>query len=487
VNVRRNTIYNLVGLVIPVAVSLITVPIYLDLIGEERYGVLAIAWLLLGYFGIFDLGLGRATAQRIAALHESSAKERADVFWTALILNIAIGVVGGLLIWPAAEYFFGSIYNIDETFRSEIISAVPWLILAVPVATLSGVLVGALQGRERFLELNLISVIGTILFQLLPLATAAHFGAGLNLLIPTAIFARTITLVFLFFRCRKHISRNHPPAYVKSLGWQLISFGGWVTISSFIGPMMVILDRFIIGAISGARIVSYYTVPFQLSERSVVVSNALVSALFPRFAALPPSEEIRLATKGIRLLVCVMTPLVTIGILFMEPFLAWWIDEEFASHSSTIGQILLLGFWFNGLAKIPSVQLQAKGRPDAVAKCHLAEVLPYLGLLYFGINRFGAVGAAVVFSLRVIVDLVILARLSGVLPFVFRLMPLPLFTIFTAFLIASHSELTRNEWGTLVFAHTIATVTLAWMQAPAFLRDSIQSWIREALSRLSIK
>lgn len=477
-SIRRNSIYNLAGSIVPLAVSLVTVPIYLNLIGEARYGVLAIAWLLLGYFGIFDLGLGRATAQRIAVLHDASSEERAQIFWTALTLNVGLGVLGGLLIWPAAAYFFGHVFQIDEVLRPEMKATVPWLILAVPMATLSGVLAGALQGRERFLELNVISVTGTVLFQLIPLSVAFLWGVDLGLLLPAALFARVLTLLALFISCKRHVIQDQSPSFRKEKAGQLIRFGGWVTITSFIGPMMVVLDRFIIGALSGARAVSFYTVPFQLAERSTILSSSLVSALFPRFAASSPAEEQHLAHMGLRLIMVVMTPLVVVGVLIMEPFLAWWIDQEFADQSARVGQILLLGFWFNGFAKVASVQLQARGRPDLVAKCHMAELLPYLGLLYLGINSFGLVGAAVVFSLRVVLDFALLAGLAGVLRDALHLLLVPFMVLTLALLVATQTQPGELNWMINSLALLISTMAWVWWRSPVFLQEGVKKQIQ---------
>jgi O-antigen/teichoic acid export membrane protein len=478
VSIRRNTTYNLLGSVIPLAVSLVTIPIYLGLIGEARYGVLAIAWLLLGYFGLFDLGLGRATAQRIASLRDGSASERAEAFWTALILNIGLGVGGGLLIWPIATYFFGSVFKIEEALRPEMQSAVPWLVLAVPVATLSGVLTGALQGRERFLELNLISVSGTVLFQLLPLATTMFWHPDLGVLLPTVILARFLTLILLFARCRHHIFRGHTARYARAQAGQLLRFGGWVTISSFVLPMMVTLDRFIIGAVVGAKYVTHYTIPFQLSERITIIPSALSSALFPRFAAATDKQAQRLSNEGLRTLVVVMTPLVAIGMLFMKPFLAWWIAPAFAQQSATVGQVVLLGFWANSFAFIPYAQLQARGRPDLVAKCHLLEVLPYFGLLYLGLNTFGLIGLAVAFALRALVELLLLASLAGILRSSVRGLMTPALLLGTAFLIATNTSLGRLTWLIVVVIYLLITMVWAWRLAPTTLREFIFTFLK---------
>lgn len=103
-SIKRHTTYNILGAALPLLLSLVTVPTYLNLVGEARYGVMAIAWLLLGYFGAFDLGLGRATAQRIAAIGDDQPEKTANTFWTALALNGSLGIIGGIVIWPVAAY-----------------------------------------------------------------------------------------------------------------------------------------------------------------------------------------------------------------------------------------------------------------------------------------------------------------------------------------------------------------------------------------------
>lgn len=482
-SVYRHTAYNLMGTLAPIVVALVSIPIYISLIGEQRYGMLSIAWILLGYFGVFDLGIGRAAAQRIASLGDAHAA-RNQCFWTALTLNGALGVLGGFAIWPAAHYFFAHQFQIDAALQPEVLRALPWLMLALPLATINGVLSGSLQGVERFLQLNAINGTGSILFQTLPLLAAWLWTPNLDVLMPVAIAARLLGVVFLFFSSVRHISSGLTPSFSTIEARELLKFGGWVTVSSLISPIMVMADRFIIGAVLGAKAVTQYTVPFQLAERSTIVPSALSSSLFPRFAKDSAQGGGELAASSVRLLLVVMTPLTVVAILLAAPFLTLWISPDFSSRSALVLQILFAGFWINGLARIPHASLQASGRPKVVAICHLVEVVPYLTALFAGLHLGGVAGAAAAFTLRALTDHLLLSAQARTLRPTIILTLCGMAFLGTAMLLAqqSFSPPVISTMGGALFA---LTAGWSFMQAPEVLKHRVRHIYQRALRSIS--
>jgi len=457
-SIRKFTVYNLGGSLIPLALSIITVPIYLELIGIERFGILALVWLLLGYFGLFDLGLGRATAQRIATICNIDPEKTADTFWTAIIINTGIGCIGGALIYLVAILFFGTWFDISPELLPELEVAVYWLIISVPIATLSGVLVGALQGSSRFLELNVISVLGATMVQVFPLIAAYSISPSLDVLLPTAVSGRLVALVILFLACRTHVFRSYRPRFSKPLATGLLSFGGWVTVSSIVGPLMTMLDRFVIGAMLGAKGVTYYTIPYQLAERTGILPASLASALFPRFSVATIEEDRVLLRKGIHALAGITTLPFVIGFFFIEPFLAWWIGPEFGERAGLVGQITLFGFWANGFARIFGAGIQARGRPELVAINHLCQLPAYLAALFAGLALFGLPGAAVAASLRMFADGLVLAWLRRSLLEVARTLAVPVILLSSAFAASVAFDSGANLWQSFILIAILAVI-----------------------------
>lgn len=413
-SVARHTLYNLAGALVPLVLALVVVPLYIHRIGEARYGVLTIVWLLLGYFGLFDLGLSRATANQIARLHAASAGERVEVFWSACILNAAFGVVGGLVLYLVGRPLLGHWLKMPLPLRAEAVGALPWIAASVPVATISAVLTGSLEGRQRFGVVNLIQALGTIALQVVPLAAAFLISPDLRIIVPVAVVVRFLSVAPLVLAVRAALPIH---------GWvrprtdrmrELLGYGTWVTITNVVGPLLDSLDRFFIAAVLGAEAVAYYAVPFSLVARTQILPRAVSRTLFPYLSADAPEHARNRAVESVITLAAMGIPIVVLSMILMRPFLNLWMGAQFARHAAIVGETLLCGIWLNGLATVPFAMLQAQGRPDMVAKFHLAELVPFIAVLWYGLHHLGLVGAAVAWALRVAVDALLLFWAAGI-------------------------------------------------------------------------
>ena len=424
--IARNTAYNLAGSILPIAVTLITVPLYLHQIGEARYGVLAIVWLILGYFSIFDMGLSRATSNLTAKLRDGKAEDRQTLFWTALIMNALFGVLGGILCWLLGGLLLEDVIKMPPELRTEVISAVPWIAAAIPILTVAGVLTGTLEGNGRFLTVNIISVIGSIMFALVPLTIALIWSNSLIWLIPAAVLTRVTFAIPLFVSALRSLPR---PGFVKpslSVGRKLVGYGGWVMVTNIIGPILEAADRMLIAAVLGVTAVTAYTIPFNLADRLRIIPLSLARTLFPHLSTLTADHAKQTARMSMRALGKVMALVLSLGILGMHLFLSLWINTDFADKAAPVGEIILLGLWINGLAFLPFALLQSQGRPDLPAKFHALELIPFLGVLWLCMQWFGLQGAAMAWALRATIDAGLLfgaARLPSSV--VFDLLPAP--------------------------------------------------------------
>jgi O-antigen/teichoic acid export membrane protein len=267
---------------------------------------------------------------------------------------------------------------------------------------------GALTGQERFGVVNIVQVGGMVLFQTVPLLIAFLIGPQLNIIIPAAVVYRCAVLVPLFFAVKKVLLLTSRPRVDRRRARELLGYGAWVSVTNIVGPILSTFDRFVIGVILGAASVAYYDVPSRLAQKASIVPGALSQALFPRLSAQTRGEATATSLLAARAVNGFMTPLVVVVILLVDPFLTVWVGADFARHAAPVGATLLAGIWINSVATIPYAKLQAEGHPNWVAMAHVAEVLPYLAGLWWALQQFGLVGAALVWTARVALDAALL-------------------------------------------------------------------------------
>ena len=404
---------NLLSPVARIAVALVTIPIYVRHVGDARYGVISIMWVLLGYFGFLDLGLSRAATNALAKLREAPQQERARVLLTTFALNFGFGVAGAVFLLILGGFLLQHVISIPDALRPEVARAFPWIAVLFPMALLSGVGIGALESRERFLLANVLQVVGMSLTQIAPAVVAATVSPSLTAVIPTAVVAQASSMVVglaIVYQLEGPFSVR---AFDRREARALLGYGSWISVSNIISPLLVSFDQFLIGSIMGVASVAHYAVPMNLVVRSQIFPAALARTFFPRMSGLSTAEARLLGARALSSLGYGYAAVCAAAIILSPAFFRYWIGGDFGLLAAPVAQILFLGAWINGLAFVAFTLIQSQGRPDITGKLHMIESVPFLLILWALTSTWGINGAAIAWSVRCTVDALALFLVSG--------------------------------------------------------------------------
>lgn len=376
-----------------------------------------LVWVIIGYFSLFDLGLGRALTKVVSEMLAASAYDKIPpVFWTTLLLMTALGLAGGLLLGGFSSWLVASFLKIPEALHQETVLTLWVLALGIPVVILASALRGTMEAQQKFLGISLLRFLLGVYVYAVPLAVL-WFTNDLVVITMFLVLGRaafSVAHLVLCVRSMPYLLENIRP----SLGAirPLLSMGGWITVSNIIGPVMANLDRFFVGALVSIAAVAYYATPFDMVTRILLVPAAVAGVLFPAFSAgyLDNLNRTRgLFVRGGKYILFSVFPLILIVIAYAPEILRLWLGPEFSAQSFPVMQWLAVGVLANSLAQIPFSFLQGIGRADLTAKVHIIEVPTYLVLFLSLTYAYGILGTAVAWTIRVSMDGLILYALSA--------------------------------------------------------------------------
>jgi len=408
----QNTIWNLIGNGAPMIVAVFCFPMLIRGLGKDRFGVLALAWVLVGYASLFDLGLGRALTQAVAKkLGTGEKQEVPRMVWTSLLLMLGLGIVGTAAIAAISPWLAHRLLKIPEALQGETLRSFYLLAISVPVVVTTAGLRGLLEAHQRF-DLVAYLRIPMGVFTFLGPVLVLPFSRSLVPVVAVLVAVRFTACAASFWLCLKVAPelRQHVAWHGPSAG-PLLRFGGWMTVSNIVSPVMVTMDRFLIGTLTSMTAVAYYATPNEVITKLLIIPGALVGVMFPAFSVsfeCDRGRAVALYVRCVRYVFLLLFPLVLLIVGFAQKGLGLWLGTDFAQHSFRVLQWLALGVLVNSLAQIPFVLVQGAGRPDLTAKLHLIELPCYLLALWWFISAYGIVGAAIAWTARVGMDALML-------------------------------------------------------------------------------
>jgi len=412
----RNIGWNLIGQVAPLAAALVSIPLLIKAIGTDRFGILSIGWMLIGYFSLFDFGLGRALTQILSEKLATRNEEQVPaLMWTGLTLMFALGLGASAALFAMSDWIIYSALKIPEHLQAEARQSFFMLVPSIPFVVLATGLRGVLEAKQAFKLVNLVRTPLGVLTFVGPLL-ALPFSNSLVPIFFILMVVRLLTTLFFVIACDRAIDNFWRFEFSKNVIPALLRFSGWMTVSNIVGPIMVNMDRFIIGAVLSISAVTYYTTPFEIIVRLLTVPGAVAGVCFPMFAEHAKNmnvEKLReILWRSSKYVFCLMLFAAGIMFVFAEDILRIWLNEAFARNSATVLKILSVGILINGVAHIPFSFIQGMGESKVTAQFHLFELAVYLPVLYVAIHAYGIIGVAVAWCIRGTLDAYLLFSYS---------------------------------------------------------------------------
>lgn len=415
-----HVLWNLAGLVLPLLVAFLTVPQLIDKLGPERFGLLALAWGLIGYAGALDLGIGRALTQTVARMRgEGDSTSIPAVLTTAARITLITGTAGCLLIALAALLDVDALLITTSVPSGELKRALLLMALALPAQAMSATYRGMNEAYLNFKSISMIRIgLGMVNFGgpfLMAFYTKSMFW-----LVSTLVVSRIMALVlyhrFAIACLADGEKARNKAVYSPKIAKKLFRFGGWVTVSSIVSPLLLQADRFVIAAVISAAAVATYVVPYEVVVQSMVFVGAVSSVIFPTLSKLVHEKPLEWKTffhRWLLIVTGVMLAVCSLMAIFLPLILQLWLKGNFTPLSALIGQVLCLGVLANAIGSMYYALLHARGRADLTAKIHLTELPLFMLLLIYCLNQFGLVGAAWAWVGRMTFDTIALAFCSG--------------------------------------------------------------------------
>ena len=402
-----NAAISLVGAIAPALVGLVAIPGLVHALGAELFGLLSFIWIVFGTFAVLDFGTGRATTKFVAEL---LARERATaipaLFWSASAINLGVGLCCGTLLFVLAPWFSAHVVKVPVALQPTAIVALRLTALALPWVVLGGVFRSALEGLQRFDLSNAVQVPVSALNYIAPLIVA-RMGGSLPWVVASVCLTRVCAVPPLLVLCHKQLPTLGRPHVEREELRRLLQFGGWLTVSNVVGPLLLSLDRLLVGSVLGARALGLYAPVYELVTRLSLIPASVMAALFPAFSMLTNrnAEDVRRAMRRAqRLLALLMLPAMIVGVSFAPIILRLWLGAAQTPASVAAMQLLLIGVVALSIGAVPFTLVQALGKPKWSAIIHVVELPIHAAVTWWAVSRFGVVGAAAAWSLRALYD-----------------------------------------------------------------------------------
>lgn len=415
--VARAGTWGLAGRSLVLLANLGATPFTIRLLGPPAYGLWALIQAVLTWAALAEGGMGSATTKYGAESYAvGDAAGEARVVWSGLFFVLATTSSVALALALGAHLLL-ALLNV----RGGALVAGTWALRVAcagfVVSSLAGTVNTSQQIRLRWRQYTLLNASSNLVVAVGVPAAIYLFSGGVITAAAVGLLASSFYLVGLAWDALRLQPALRRPSVEKKTLAQLVPYGGALTLAGMAMVPLTTGERFFLSADSSTTAVAYYAVAMTLATTLHILPEQLGSPLMPALSRLEAEgrrdEHSALYRKTLAGYFVVLTPAAMVVALLAKPFLSLWAGPSYGAHSTELLLVALGGVWVNAFAWLPWAYMLSAAKTKTLAWLQCAELAPYLGAAWLLTAKWGALGAAIVWSARLVLDSIALFAITA--------------------------------------------------------------------------
>ena len=399
-----NTILNYAGQGFILALTFLTVPYTVHHLGPELFGVVALVQVMAGFAGLLNLGIGRALTKYVSELYWKGEFEAiSQLFQTAWATSMMAGVAGLIGLIAPSDLIGRLFFRGGPEVEGVVYFAICVSAFGLFTSMLLEVIVALPAGLQQFDICNALNVLVAIVRSLGPviaLASGYSIRAVLIVILASNLFA---VVAFAVAACSLIPNLSLLPSFSWPAFQKLFRFSLPLLLSALSSLIIFRIDRFILAYYMPLAAVTFFTLPYTLSEKITTGVTNITSVVLPFTSELhsigvqDKLHELYLqSTKTVTL---VTVPFTAILLTLPEPILRFWLGSEYAERGTVVLSLLGAATFLNIITGVPTATSLGMGRAWIPAGFAFATSAVSLVSNVIFIPRYGINGAAFAFLL----------------------------------------------------------------------------------------
>jgi O-antigen/teichoic acid export membrane protein len=404
-NVLKNSIYNLIGFIIPIITLVVFTPIIIRNLGIELYGVYVFLTTVTTFLALLDLGIGTATNKHV--IEYITTNDSINLSKLLHSMNSVYLVMGSVYFTLCiAVGFFIEFFWTNSQNQSDFIVLFSLVglngLLSSCFANFPNTLV-ALQRYDIHIKISsLIFISSNVIFLIL-----AILGFKLVPILIGQLIVNFIGSLSYYVIGKKILPQlNLTYAWNRDLIIMNYKFALPIAFNNIANSSLVHFDKLIIPAFLGSSSLTFYSVPGSIATKISSISNTLSTLLFPitvNLATLNDSEKIeRVYIRSFRLLSILAASIALSIFLISEEILRFWLGEEFVNQSYYVLILLTLTHFILAIYSPFTQILTAMNKLKFLTFGNVFMAVVNIVLLIILIPLYGIAGAALAYLISLL-------------------------------------------------------------------------------------